>query len=122
MSRRLVDMRSLDQKLGSHSKLLRAEQEELMSQKDSLMYKNRTVAGRKEALRKERERVGSHSGHFCDTDLWIEGVPQRCVTKELRRHLKREYELADVTLQEVEAGLSCVRGKLVECVEVVTVL
>lgn len=114
MNQRLADMRAADAKLVKKIGLLRSDKEELVARKAEVEYKLKTLSQRKEALRKERERVDKHVGHFCDTDLWIEGVLQRCVTKELRRHLRREYEAAEETLPKIEAELRELHGSLLE--------
>lgn len=114
MSQRLNDMRSADAKKVKSIGVLRSEMDELSNQRKELEYKLNKLSRRRDILAKERERVEKHTGHFCDTDLWIEGVLQRCVTKELRRHLKREYDSTIGDIPRVEEQLRDLRGQILE--------
>lgn len=107
-------MRSADAKKVKSIGVLRSEMDELSNQRKELEYKLNKLSRRRDILAKERERVEKHTGHFCDTDLWIEGVLQRCVTKELRRHLKREYDSTIGDIPRVEEQLRDLRGQILE--------
>ena len=114
MEQRLTEMRATDAKLVKRIGLLRSDREELIVRKTELEYRVKTLSLRKEALMKERERVDKHVGHFIDTDLWIEGVLQRCVTKKLKRHLRREYESVAEILPRTQEELRELQGSILE--------
>lgn len=114
---RLTEMHDMDTKLSGLLKLRRSDRDQLTQQRGGLTYKMNTLRHRKDSLSKELERAGKCTSHFFDTDMWIEGVLQRCVTKDLKRHLRRELELTDEALVGVEAELSVVRASVLECSE-----
>jgi hypothetical protein len=121
MSDRLRDLCALEGLQEERVKLQCGDKEELNNIGRELLYRKTVAARRKDALSKELARIRDVKDKFVDTDLWIEGVLQRCVTKELRRHLKREHDVAEEARIKSEAEHSMNRAAMLELEELIMV-
>ena len=61
-------------------------------QKSKLNVQNLAVQKRIHMLNREILRVSEHTGVLIDTDVWVEGVTQRCRKNDLLKHLHRELD------------------------------
>ena len=106
MSKRIQVLRSIDDGLQIRLKTMRAAREEDSGLKNELLRRRGIHSSRKEALEKEQARMATHTGRFIDTDLWMEGVLQRCVASE--------KVFAEEALSVVEEELTNVRTRLLD--------
>ena len=106
MSKRIQVLRSIDDGLQIRLKTMRAAREEDSGLKNELLRRRGIHSSRKEALEKEQARMATHTGRFIDTDLWMEGVLQRCVASE--------KVFAEEALSVVEEELNNVRTRLLD--------
>lgn len=70
-------------------------------------------------LEREVLRVKQHKGALIDTDVWVEGVLQRCRTKELRQHLNTELHKAQQVLVSLVDELESARKRTFELTDII---
>eukprot|EP01040_Poterioochromonas_malhamensis_P013046 gene13046-14311_t len=92
MSQRIQQLNKIEIEFNHKLKDLKMTKEQLTVTKDRVRVKILTQQKRVDALSKELSRVRAHKSKLIDTDIWMEGVMQRCVTKELKSHLKKEMK------------------------------
>eukprot|EP01038_Epipyxis_sp_PR26KG_P004789 gene4789-6716_t len=94
MMERLQELQKLETILSIKLKEMKFNKETLTISRDKRKLECVLAQKRVEALLKEINRVKNHKGDLVDTDVWMEGVLQRCRTDELKKHLKTEHENA----------------------------
>jgi hypothetical protein len=62
----------------------------------------------------EYKRIKHHKEEFVDTAVWMEGVLQRCVTKELKKFLKEEIKKEKVILDRDEKQITMLKEKVLD--------
>ncbi|RYH22833.1 hypothetical protein EON65_18680 [archaeon] len=117
MSTRLQELNKLEIELNNRLKEHKVVKENLLIQKDKLRMQMLTHQRRLDIVEKELLRIKGHKGKLVDTDIWMEGVMQRCVTKELKIHLKAEVQKASESKAKVGGELDGIRHQIFEVSE-----
>ena len=92
MSTRIKDLDRVQHFLAESIKKLKTEREVLVIEKDKIRLQEVATTRRMQIVEKELLRIKGHKGVNVDTDVWMEGVMQRCITKDLKKHLKQELK------------------------------
>jgi hypothetical protein len=119
MATRIKELYTLEAVLTKGLKAMKMEKETVIVEKDKYRMKVIQHQKRIDALAKELLRVQTHKGRLIDTDVWVEGVMQRCVTSELIEHLKTEELKADTCKAEVVVALDAVRKRAFDLSEII---
>ena len=119
---RVSDLHQLESRLASSLKSLKMDKEGLLMQKNKLTVQSITVEKRLSALNKEILRVKEHTGVLIDTNVWVEGVIQRCHKKELSVHLQRELHISTEKMQSINIEVERIRQKLLDASETISKL
>ena len=92
----------------------RHEKEFNMGRKDVLVHKANVSSKRVKALAEERVRIQHVEAEYVDTDVWVEGVLQRCKTKDLLDYLRMEHEREQEKLKGIEKEIEALRNKILD--------
>eukprot|EP00981_Chlorochromonas_danica_P003055 scaffold607_cov160-Ochromonas_danica.AAC.28 len=117
MTVRLEELNKMETKLNDKLKEQKMVKESLLVQRDRLRVALLTHQKRVDVVEKEINRIRGHKGKLVDTDVWVEGVMQRCVTKELKNHLKVELAKAEKLKKDASGELEGIRHKIFEVTE-----
>lgn len=88
------------------------QKENMLYKKDRLRLDMQVYQKRVDDLSKEMTRIRGHKGKLIDTDVWIPGVMQRCLTRELKKHLRQEYAKADALSVATSTEVDAVRAQI----------
>ena len=105
MHQRIKQMHDLEEKLTRRSNDCRKDKDRYIEEKEKLKMKEIGISRRIKTLEKEMKRIKHHKGKTVDTDAWVEGVMQRSITKELKAHLKGEYQQECQKLNEMKSQI-----------------
>lgn len=119
MVQRLQDMLNIENVLSNRLKELKMKKESLIVQKDRQRIALIVSQKRVDQLNKEIIRVEGHSGEVIDTDVWVEGVLQRCRTLELKNHLANEMQMAEKKVQGIIEALDSIRHNIFDVTEII---
>jgi hypothetical protein len=111
MSDRVEELRSFEQELSDQLGKMKMQKEHFIVTRDRKRVLVLGHQGRLDTVEKELLRVKMEKGKLIDTDVWVAGVMQRCVTKELRRHLRGEIVIATNTRDGVLVELGGIRAQ-----------
>lgn len=117
MTVRLEELNKMEMRLNDKLKEQKMVKESLLVQRDRLRVAVLTHQKRVDVVEKEINRIRGHKGKLVDTDVWVEGVMQRCVTKELKNHLKVELAKAENSKKDASGELEGIRHKIFEVTE-----
>ena len=90
--------------------------------KSKLNLQHLTIEKRIHMLNREILRVTEHTGVLIDTDVWVEGVTQRCRKKDLLKHLHRELESSTEKAAVVKKEMDDIRHILLAGTESISKL
>lgn len=122
MNYRVQEMYKIETELTNRINSQKIEKERLVVQRDRTRINLIRYQKRIDMLEKELVRIRGHKGKLIDTDVWVEGVMQRCVTKELKNHLKNELKISQ-NAKEVELDdLGRIRNDIFNTVELLSKL
>ena len=119
---RVSELNQLEGHLSDGLKKLKMDKEGLLMQKNKLNIQYLTTEKRIHSLNKEILRVSAHPGVLIDTDVWIEGVTQRCRTKDLLSHLHRELVTSEEKLISTKKEMDSIRHVLLDGSEAIAKL
>lgn len=120
MSQRVTELYDLEMQLNKKITTLKIEKERLSVKRDRCRLQIFNHQSRVAKVEKELIRVRQHKGKLIDTDVWVEGVVQRCVTKELKQHLKSELKVARHARDEVVTELGILRSDIFNIIETIS--
>lgn len=106
LDEKIKQMESTEKSLSRVIRDLRLNIEGSLIKKDLINTNNKLVLRRIDILKVERERLKKHKAELIDSDVLNPGVLQRCVTKDLKRFLKQEYEKEKEKLMQNERDVN----------------
>ena len=109
---RMREMAGLEKSMQSDARDCRLQKEVIMAQRDAVADSAARISRRLHSLEAERKRLKSVTDEYVDTDLWVEGVLQRCRTKEFKHYLKSEVAEIKAKLGEVNAEVQQLLEKI----------
>ena len=111
MASHMSRLEQLEESLTKSIRESRLEKDLLISKQDMAANKVKQMSKRVKQLVEERKRIHHVKAEYVDTDVWVEGVLQRCKTKDLRDYLKLEQEKAQNLLADYEKQVEELREK-----------
>jgi hypothetical protein len=122
LKERIHMMLNLEIKFETQIRQLKMDKENAIVDKDKLRIQDAIIVRRIEGIKRELKRIKDHKGETVDTDVWVEGVLQRMMTKELRTYLKKECQKEEDLLEECRMKTNEDREKIVMITEKISML
>lgn len=102
MQEKINMLEDYESRLSKGIRQYKLDLEHHVMEKDNLRTKRVFHDERVKNLSVERARLKNHKAEFVDSDVLIPGLLQRCVTKDLRKHLKKEYDKEKAKCIEID--------------------
>jgi hypothetical protein len=118
MAKRMEELYGVEAHFADRVKDLKMQKEGLTYKRDRLRLDMQEHQKRVDDLTKEMNRIRGHKGKLIDTDVWIPGVMQRCLTKELKKHLKQEFKKAEALVIDCEREIDVLRTQIFDLSDV----
>eukprot|EP01041_Mallomonas_annulata_P002218 gene2218-4307_t len=110
---RLKELEVMERHLAQESRDFRHQKELYMGKKDMMASKANLIRKRIKILADERKRVKDIHEEYIDSDVWVEGVLQRCKSKDLKKYLKTEHHQEKDKLLAMENEIAALLEKIV---------
>ena len=94
-------------------------EENRIIKKDRVRIDSMAFQTRYDNVAKELARVKDHPGKLIDADVWTEGVMQRCLTKELKKHWKQELVKAEKDRKQIITQIESMRNEIFDLSDVI---
>ena len=112
MQEKIQQLEAFENRLSKGIRKFKLDLEHHVLNKDNFRSKRVYHAERVKNLMVERNRLKNHKAEFVDSDVLIPGLLQRCVTKDLKKHLKKEYDKEKAKVVEIDEAVAKVNAEI----------
>lgn len=114
LNERIIQLEKLSEILKTKLNKIKLNKEGLIIERDKIRMKIISIQIRSDKINKELIRSKNSTGKFIDTDVWIEGVMQRCIRTDLIKHLKNEFKQINNNIKLINNELVEIKKKILD--------